>query len=199
MQLPGIREMSLRANGAVGVSAWGSFMWRVLAVLVIGALLAHWTWVVFAPRSAQVLPAVLPASGFQAERLFGSTAVSSVAVQAALPNVRLVGVFAGVPGFAIMELDGKRQVGLATGHEIVAGAKLVEVAIDHVVIERNGVRQQIRLAEKEPAINRMDSISQAMPLPVAAVMPTTIAASAADDPATHKETQPNMMRSRGGL
>jgi type II secretory pathway component PulC len=196
MQLPGKRGMSLQANGAVGVSIWAPFMWRVLAVLVIGALLAHWTWVVFAPRSAQVLPAMLPASGFQAEHLFGITAVSSVAVQAALPNVRLVGVFAGVPGFAIMELDGKRQVGLATGHEIVSGAKLVEVAIDHVVIERNGVRQQIRLAEKESVINSLDSMAQAIPLTEAAV--AVIAASAAKtEPNTN--VAPNMTRSRGGL
>lgn len=148
MQLLGKRGLSLQASDVSGAAGWGAFMWRVLAVLVLGVLLAHWTWLLFAPRTATVLPAAPLSSGVQAEHLFGSAAASSVTAQVALPNVRLVGVFAGVPGFAVLELDGKRQVGLATGREIVAGAKLVEVAIDHVVIERNGVRQQIPLSVK---------------------------------------------------
>jgi hypothetical protein len=71
--------------------------------------------------------------------------VSKAAIPAVMPGIRLVGVFAGTPGFAVFELDGKRQLGLATGHEIVAGAKLINVAGDHVVIERDGVAQQILL------------------------------------------------------
>lgn len=204
------QKMSLRVNGAVGAAAWGSFMWRVLAVLVIGALLAKWTWVVFAPRSASVLPAMQPASGFQTERLFGVAAVSPVTVQPALPNVRLVGVFAGVPGFAILELDGNRQVGLATGREIVAGAKLVAVAIDHVVIERGGVRQQIQLEGKTSAIKSAVASMQPIPLPEATVVPVAAAVSApVAISASSVSAEPNadmaaqmqqrMMRGRGGL
>jgi len=129
-------------------ATWRSTIWRVLAVLVIVPVLAHWTWVLFAPQSGSVLPAGLPASDFQTERLFGIAATSAMTVQAVMPNVRLIGVFAGVPGFAVLELDGKRQLGLATGREIVAGVKLLEVAIDHVVIEHDGVRQQIPLADR---------------------------------------------------
>lgn len=197
MLLLGVREMLLRTNGVPG-TAWSAFMWRVLAVLVIGAMLAHWTWVLFAPSSELVLPAALPASGFHAEHLFGSAAVSGVTVQAALPNVRLVGVFAGSPGFAVLELDGKRQVGLTTGREIVAGTKLVEVAIDHVVIERNGVRQQIRLTGKAPATS--NAAASVQPIPLTGVVPVVIAASAANaEPNTKAATQPNMMNARGGL
>lgn len=135
----------LRAGGA-----HVSFIWRMLALLVIAALLAKWTWVLFAPRSASVLPAVQPATDSQAEHLFGIAAASGVPGPASLPNMRLVGVFAGKPGFAILELDGKRQVGFTVGKEIVAGAKLVELAIDHVVIEQGGVRQRISLEDKAP-------------------------------------------------
>lgn len=145
MQFQEIREMSLRT---VSGATWSKFMWRVLAVLVFGVMLAHWTWVLFAPRAISVLPAPLPSSDSQTGRLFGNAAASAVPVQTILSGVRLVGVFAGVPGFAVFEVDGKRQTGLATGRELVAGEKLVEVAFDHVVIERNGVRQQIPLAEK---------------------------------------------------
>lgn len=195
MQLPGIREISLRANGAVEVSARSRFIWRVLAVLVIGALLAKWTWVLFAPRSEQVLPATLRAADFQAEHLFGTSAASGVTVQAALPNVRLVGVFAGTPGFAVLELDGKRQVGLTTGREIVAGTRLVEVAIDHVTIEHNGVRQQVRMAGKEPANSSAAAVQS---IPLTGVVPVVSAASAANAEPNAK-TAPNMMHGRGGL
>jgi type II secretory pathway component PulC len=92
------------------------------------------------------LPAGYSPSNSHAEQLFGSALpVSTSVVPVVMPNVRLIGVFAGVHGFAVFELDGKRQLGLAIGHEIVAGAKLLEVAKDHVVIERAGVRQQILL------------------------------------------------------
>jgi type II secretory pathway component PulC len=147
MRLPEIGEIPLRK---VPGATWGVLMWRVLAVLVIVSLLVHWFWVLFAPRSISVLPAGYSPSNSHAEQLFGSAQPVSVsAVASVMPNVRLVGVFAGTPGFAVLELDGKRQLGLATGHDIVAGAKLVEVAKDHVVIERAGVRQQILLVRPE--------------------------------------------------
>lgn len=147
MRFPEIFEMSQRS---MQNAVWRDFMWRMLAVLVIVTMLVHWIWVLFAPRSLSVLPARLPASNAHAEQLFGSARILPVSsVPIVMPNVRLVGVFAGTPGFAVLELDGKRQLGLATGHEIVAGAKLLEVAKDHVVIERGGVRQQIRLVSRD--------------------------------------------------
>ena len=145
MQFQVIRGMSLHI---VSGAAWSKFMWRVLAVLVVAVMLAHWTWVFVAPRAISVLPAPPSSSDSQAERLFGTATASAAQVHTILPGMRLVGVFAGAPGFAVFEVDGKGQMGLATGHEIVAGAKLVEVAFDHAVIERNGVRKQIPLAGK---------------------------------------------------
>ena len=155
-----------------GAAIWRASIWRLLAVIVIAAMLANWTWVFFAPRSADVLPAMPADAGFQAEHLFGIAAASGVAAQAALPNVRLVGVFAGSPGFAVLELDGKRQLGLAVGQEVVAGAKLVEVAMDHVVIEQGGVRQQIALEGKVTAIKSATASSvQTIPLPASVIEP----------------------------
>lgn len=149
--MPLLDGASVRLNGVTPARAM--LIWRVVTVLVLGALLTHWVWVIFAPRSASVLPAVQSAPDLKAESLFGVAAVSSVSgTQSVLPNVRLVGVFAGTPGFAVMELDGRRQVGLAEGGEIAAGAKLVEIASDHVVIERDGVRQQIALEGKTTAL-----------------------------------------------
>lgn len=201
MRLPEIQRVSLRVSGAV---EWITFMWRVLAVLVIGAMLAHWTWLIFAPRSNTVLPAMQADAGISAEHLFGIAAVSAVSgvtTQAALPNVRLVGVFAGTPGFAVLELDGKRQLGLAVGQDVVTGAKLVEVAIDHVVIERGGVRQQISLEGKTNAIKSATAASvQTIPLPVSLpvivpVVAAVLSASAVPDTAAKLY----MSHGRGGL
>jgi type II secretory pathway component PulC len=136
-------------NPRLGV-AWGALAWRLLAMLVIMTMMVHWVWVLFVPRSVSVLPAAFSTSNSHVEQLFGSVLPASTsAVPSVMSGVRLVGVFAGTLGFAVLELDGKRQLGLATGHEIVAGAKLVEVAKDHVVIERGGVRQQILLASHD--------------------------------------------------
>jgi hypothetical protein len=143
MSLPETGEMPLHTQQCV---AWGVYMWRVLAMLVIVSMLVHWGWVLFEPRSISALPAVIPALSSHTEQLFGGVRpVSKSAIPSVMPGIRLVGVFAGVPGFAVFELDRKRQLGVATGHEIVAGTKLVNVANDHVVIERDGVPQQILL------------------------------------------------------
>ena len=148
-------------------------IWRVLAVLVIVAMLAHWTWLLFTPVSASIQPGMQASGEFQAERLFGVASVS--AVSSAMSNVRLIGVFAGNPGFAVMELDGKRQIGLATGNELVAGSKLVEVATDHVVIESGGVRQQIALEGRASAINSAKAASlRSVPSPLELVSPTAV-------------------------
>lgn len=139
-----IQGVSLRTNGSVTLA------WRVLAVLVIGAMLAKWTWVLFAPRSESVLSAELAGTNVRAEHLFGIAASSGVQAQSLMPDVKLVGIFA--PDFAVLEFDGKRQAGLAVGQDVIAGSKLVEVASDHVVIERGGVRQQFALEGHASAI-----------------------------------------------
>jgi hypothetical protein len=172
-----MRKISLRTNGE-GQSRQSFFMWRVLALLVLATMLAHWTWVLFAPRGASVLPAAEIMSNFEAEHLFGSTAAPGVPVQASLPGVRLVGVFSGNPGFAVLELDGKRQLGLATGGEIVSGTRLVEVAKDLVVIERGGIRQQIRLESKAAAVNPGHNVPAARAAPPVGAVP---------DAAAHRE------------
>lgn len=204
MRLLEKRVVSLRVNEVSKLPMLGRFIWRVLAVLVIVAMLANWTWILFAPRSAAVLPAVPPAANSHAERLFGIAAVSAVTVSDVMPNVRLVGVFAGVPGFAVLEIDGKRQVWLAAGREIVAGAKLLEVAADHVVIERNGARQQIPLAGKASTIKSAAAAPvRAIPLPGTAVVPVmaSATANAAVPPNVELATQvqQRMQRGRGGL
>jgi len=138
-------------GGAIALSS-SPLIWRVLGALVLGVLLARWSWVLFAPHSTAI--AVVPERGVTADagRLFG-TAVSVVSPSEgiALPNVHLTGVFAaraGQSGFAVLKLDDKRQVGVAVGESVVPGTKLLEVHLDYVLLERAGMRQRVDLDGK---------------------------------------------------
>ncbi len=122
------------------------FPWRGLTAIVLGAMLAKWTWLLFAPRETSLVYAAETNASAAAENMFGVAAVSSGNAQiVALPNAKLVGVFAGSPGFAILELDGGKQVGVALGGEVAHGVKLEEIAADHVVIAGGGARQRVDL------------------------------------------------------
>ncbi|TXT24700.1 MAG: hypothetical protein FD134_1422 [Gallionellaceae bacterium] len=138
-----------------GASSRLPLLWGVLGALVLGALLAKWAWVLFAPRATAV--AVAPEHGAAAEagRLFGVAIIAASAVSAAeaasWPNVRLVGVFAGGAGrsgFAVLKLDDKRQAGVAVGGSVLPGVRLAEVHPGYVLLERGGVQRRVELEEK---------------------------------------------------
>lgn len=130
-------------------------LWLLLLVPVAGVLLAKWSWVLFTPVSVSVpLPANLEVSP-HTEQLFGQAAVSTKVAQAAptvpMPEMRLIGVFAHSrkkDAFAIMVVEGNRQVGVGVGDEIASGAKLVSVHADHVMVEFAGAQQRVELGKQ---------------------------------------------------
>ncbi|MFA6015430.1 MAG: type II secretion system protein N [Gallionellaceae bacterium] len=138
-----------------------NFLWQVLGVLVVGILLAKWTWIIFAPQTLSVLPKQSGYSGAVAP-LFGT--VAAVAVEntptvATLPDVILVGVFTGKQGFAVLKLDEKKQLGVALGGEVSPGTKLVEVTADYVMLERNGVKLRVNLENKYAGSKGIQAVS----------------------------------------
>ena len=131
-----------------------SLMWRVLGALVLGVMLARWLWILFAPPPTVIAAVAERGMADETARLFGVPATGLALDGMVLTNVRLVGVFAassGKPGFAILLLDDKRQVGVALGESVVAGTKLIEVHPEYVVLERAGVQQKVRLQGKSAA------------------------------------------------
>ncbi|MDO8413981.1 MAG: type II secretion system protein N [Gallionellaceae bacterium] len=138
--------------------------WRGLGAVVLGIVLAQWTWILFAPHPTIV--AATPHRGIAEEtaHIFGQViSGASVATTMALPNVQLVGVFAGSvgqPGFAILKLDDKRQIGVAVGEEVAPGTTLREVHPDFVLLERAGVQQQVNMDQKASNI----SVASAVPV-----------------------------------
>ncbi len=141
--------MIMEATSAI-FSRWTP-SWYTLGAVILGGLLAKWTWILFSPHALSVFPAKQEVAATASDTLFGVAvlpeAITSNAAPA-LPNVSLVGVFSGKQGFAVLKLDDKKQQGVALGEEVSAGTKLVEVAADHVLLERNGVRHRVNLENK---------------------------------------------------
>lgn len=143
--------MGAGSAGSRRTLASAHLLWRGLGAVVLGVLLAKWSWVLFAPHPEAVFAVPEQGSGVESGRLFGVvvSAVPQVEV-VALPNVQLVGVFAagaGKPGFAVLRLDGK-QVGAAVGENVAPGNKLLEVHADYVLLEHAGAQQRVNLEGK---------------------------------------------------
>ncbi len=155
--------MSLRwgrgiSIGAIGEAAMAILVrlplsWRGVGALVLGVLLAQWSWVLFAPHATAIAAVAERGAAVEAGQLFGVAAAFGVksAEGGALPNVRLVGVFAagpGKPGFAVLRLDDQRQVGVVLGEDVAPDTKLLEIHPDYVLLERAGVQQRVNLEGK---------------------------------------------------
>ncbi|MBU1215333.1 MAG: hypothetical protein KKA63_08860 [Gammaproteobacteria bacterium] len=128
--------------------------WPLWGGLLAMLLLAQHAWVLFAPAD-RALPGntAIPLSN-RTGQLFG-TANSTGSTTASLDNIRPVGIFAhSTRGFAVMQTpSGQRGVGL--GSEVARGVRLIETNADHVILERNGVRQRVDLS----AVSATDGIT----------------------------------------
>lgn len=137
-----------------------SILWRVVGALVLGALLARWSWLLFAPASSELAMVPSKQATVEAGQLFGLSSGTAQDGGVVQPGAVLVGVFAssmGKPGFAVLKLGGQEQTGLGLGERTPSGAKLVEIHPDHVVLERGGARQRVDL-EGVKASARPDAV-----------------------------------------
>lgn len=128
----------------------------LVAVVLLGFVLAYWTWVWLAPRTVprQEIAADPASSVATANTLFG-TAMSNRAQPTGLA-IKLQGVVAepggkGKKGYAVVQLDGKQTLAVHEGEDIARGVRLAEVHPDHVILERNGIRETLALPEKKSA------------------------------------------------
>lgn len=139
-------------SGLSRLTYYWPISWRSLSAIVLGALLARWVWILFAPNATFTSAIPQRNSGVEAAQLFGEVITTDTAsVGVALPNVQLLGVFTaspGRPGFAILKLDNNKQSGVAEGEEVAPGTKLIEVNADYVLLERSGIQQRVNLENK---------------------------------------------------
>lgn len=125
------------------------------ALVLLGAVLSHWTWVWLTPRPVpRAQPVAAPASGLAAAAgLFGAAPRAQGGEESITGAIKLLGVVAaarGRPGHAIVQsgTDGTRVV--REGEAIRPGVRLVAVKPGHVVLERAGVRETLALRKDEP-------------------------------------------------
>jgi general secretion pathway protein C len=125
-------------------------VWLVMvaAIAALGVAGAYWTWAWSAPRSAPSTQVATPtvARLDAAYRLFGEVPANRSAVLPGGITVKLLGLVAASgnePGYAVLQLDAKRAVAVREGGEIEPGMRVVEVNIDHIVLDRGGIRETL--------------------------------------------------------
>ena len=122
----------------------------VAALSLLGAVLAYWTWVWWAP--SPLPPAIeLAESGARltaADSLFGQDKHKGT-LQADAPTglaVTLLGVMAGEPdgsGYALLRLGTKETQVVRAGGLLAPGIRLEQVLPQQVILERNGLRETL--------------------------------------------------------
>lgn len=123
------------------------------ALVLLGVVLAYWSWAWLAPPSAPRAPAAAQPAGHvsSARSLFGTATQGAGVGGAGSGAIRLMGVVAAAGerrAYAVLRLDGKQSVAVLQGEEIVPGLRLAEVHVDRLVLERNGVRETLVWPEK---------------------------------------------------
>lgn len=139
--------------GAFGIPRAGWALLNLALLLMLAAVLAHWTWRIAAPGTTQAAAPVAPqAPGVGAirhARLFGEAAAADArpVARTTTLNLKLHGVFAAPdsrPAMAILSVDGEDRP-VARGAEVQPGVVLSEVAADHVLLLNQGVAERLDL------------------------------------------------------
>lgn len=126
----------------------------LVAVALLGGVLAYWTWAWFAPRAEPRVEATAAQSGSVASAgaIFGNVPRNQVTAAPTGIAIRLLGVAAasgGRRGYAVVQLEAKQILAVHEGEDVAPGIRLAEVHADHVILERNGVRETLAWPEKK--------------------------------------------------
>jgi len=120
-------------------------------------VLAYWTWAWFAPRAEPRAPAAALADVRSAALtqdaygLFGGGRRDAGGAATAPGSIKLLGIVAASGnrlGYAVLRLDGRQTLAVPQGAEVEPGLRLVEVQVDHIVLERNGGREPLAWPQK---------------------------------------------------
>jgi general secretion pathway protein C len=129
----------------------------LVAVALLGAVLAYWTWGWFAPRAEPRMEATTAQSGSVASAgaLFGNVPRNQADAAPTGIAIKLLGVVAasgGRRGYAVVQLEAKQILAVHEGEDLAPGIRLAEVHADHVILERNGVRETLAWPERKGAV-----------------------------------------------
>lgn len=123
----------------------------LVALALLGLVLAHWTWVWFAPRPESRAPAaaeqeVRLAAAFG---LFGNAPATASSSTGAINLLGVVASTGDKQGYAVMQLPSREVLAVREGEDLSPGVQLAEVHRDHVILSRNGVRETLEWPEKK--------------------------------------------------
>ena len=126
------------------------------ALVLLGCVLAYWTWMWFAPGpEPRTSPSTVAIAGTGAARgLFGNLQAGPGSAAPTGISIRLLGVVAaarGRRGYAVLQLEAKTLVAVREGEDISPGIRLAEIHPDHVILNRNGVRESLVWPRKTAA------------------------------------------------
>lgn len=130
------------------------------SLVLLGFVLAYWTWGWLAPRAEPRLEIAADPAGrvTSANGLFGTVQRGGKLAAPTGIAIKLHGVMAapnGKPGdklgYAVVQLDGKQILAVREGEDISPGIRLAEVHPDHLILERNGTRETLAWPEKNKA------------------------------------------------
>lgn len=146
MQLLSLERSSLAQTTAVALAT-------LAALALLAWVLAYWTWAWLAPRAeSRAQPVATAGSGMESARnLFGNLQRGQTNAAPTGIAIKLLGVVAaaaGRRGHAVVQLDGREILAVREGEDVGPGIRLAEVHPDHVILERNGVRESLAWPEK---------------------------------------------------
>lgn len=123
------------------------------ALVLLGVVVAGWTWQWLAPAAeppAPASPGTVDAAA--ARNLFGISQGGRTSQVAAGTSIKLLGVAAASAersGHAVLQIEAGKAIAVRTGGEISPGISLAEVHPDHVVLDRNGKREMLEWPQKK--------------------------------------------------
>lgn len=126
---------------------------HIAMLAVVCAIGAYWGVRILTPQPTAAPPPMAappPRSPdpMLAARMFGL--VQQAQVRAAA-NIQVAGIFAaGNQSAAVLTVDGKPPRVFVIGQEVTAGNRLTEVSAEHVVLETEGGRQELRVPPPRP-------------------------------------------------
>lgn len=140
---------------------WLPHVINVLALVLLTASLAQWTWLLITPRAPVTAAGLAPVpveadaptfdlAALQAAQIFGAAPVVAPSSVEDIPlsslNLVLTGLIAaGDNSIALIRVEGQAEAPFALGEEINAGAVLRAVYADRAIIERGGVVESLLL------------------------------------------------------
>lgn len=126
------------------------------ALVLLCYLAAHWTWVLFEPKTIALTPQSESSSRSRADEVahvFGGGAPREAQLP---PGLKLEGIFTpgkGEPGAAIFNEAGKESRVVLQKEEVSPGFFLEEIARDHVVLNHGGARVELKLEQIAPDLD----------------------------------------------